>query len=140
MNAWLWQGQSKAVVTLNWRELRWWQASSSANCCSVVCNCRFRTHTHKVVAIRSKADVGDTVPQTHTHTHTHTHKPPCLSACYCFCVNPLSRGWYVWQNFLTCEYLLRRGNGALVQNTGMRRIRTFRSTTDRIYDGGPIIL
>jgi hypothetical protein len=25
-------------------------------------------------------------------------------------------------------------------NTGMRRITTFRSTTDRIYDGGPIIL
>jgi len=24
-------------------------------------------------------------------------------------------------------------------NTGMRRIMTFRSTTDRIYDGGPII-
>jgi len=23
-------------------------------------------------------------------------------------------------------------------NTGMRRITTFRSTTDRIYDGGPI--
>jgi len=26
------------------------------------------------------------------------------------------------------------------QNTGIRRITTFRSTTDRIYDGGPIIL
>ena len=26
------------------------------------------------------------------------------------------------------------------QNTGMRRITTFRSTTDRIYDGGPIRL
>jgi len=25
-------------------------------------------------------------------------------------------------------------------NTGMRRITTFRSTTGRIYDGGPIIL
>ena len=25
-------------------------------------------------------------------------------------------------------------------NTGMRRITTFRSTTDRIYDGDPIIL
>jgi hypothetical protein len=25
-------------------------------------------------------------------------------------------------------------------NTVMRRITTFRSTTDRIYDGGPIIL
>jgi hypothetical protein len=24
--------------------------------------------------------------------------------------------------------------------TGMRRVTTFRSTTDRIYDGGPIIL
>jgi hypothetical protein len=23
-------------------------------------------------------------------------------------------------------------------NTGMRRIATFRSTTDRIYDGGPV--
>ena len=25
-------------------------------------------------------------------------------------------------------------------NTGMRRITTFRSTTDRIYDGGPVRL
>jgi len=25
-----------------------------------------------------------------------------------------------------------------MEHTGMRRITTFRSTTDRIYDGGPI--
>jgi len=29
---------------------------------------------------------------------------------------------------------------AVCINTGMRRITTFRSTTDRVYDGGPIIL
>jgi hypothetical protein len=48
----------------------------------------------------------------------HTHKPLCLSSCYCFCVNPLSHGWYIWHTFLTCEYLPRRGNGALVKNIG----------------------
>jgi len=31
-------------------------------------------------------------------------------------------------------------NNAMVKGTGMHRITTFRSTTDGIYDGGPIIL
>ena len=30
-------------------------------------------------------------------------------------------------------------NNAMVKGTGIRRITTFRSTTDRIYDGGLII-
>jgi len=36
--------------------------------------------------------------------------------------------------------LTERGAGFEVQVHGMRRITTFRSTTERIYDGGPIIL
>ena len=31
-------------------------------------------------------------------------------------------------------------HATVVANTGMRRITTFRSTTDRIYDSGPIII
>jgi len=31
-------------------------------------------------------------------------------------------------------------HATVVTNTGMRRITTFRSTTDCIYDGGPIRL
>ena len=32
-----------------------------------------------------------------------------------------------------------KGHEGSVATTGMRRTTTFRSTTDRIYDGGPII-
>jgi hypothetical protein len=31
-------------------------------------------------------------------------------------------------------------HATLVKNTGLRHITTFRSTADRIYDGGPIII
>jgi len=33
-----------------------------------------------------------------------------------------------------------RADGHGEANTGMRRLTTFRSTTDRIYDGGPVRL
>ena len=36
--------------------------------------------------------------------------------------------------------LEKKGILSEIKNTVMRRITTFRSTTDRIYDGGPIRL
>jgi len=44
--------------------------------------------------------------------------------------------FYPQESFL---YTIGRKTGPQ-QSTGMRRIRTFRSTKDRIYDGGPIRL
>jgi len=44
-------------------------------------------------------------------------------------------------NFLRNEIALGRLSNLIVKdNIVMRRITTFRSTTDSIYDGGPVIL
>ena len=48
-----------------------------------------------------------------------------------------------WYSIRICLYLPiahERTQGLVSASTGMRRITTFRSTTDRIYDSGPIIL
>ena len=47
-------------------------------------------------------------------------------------------GQWRWVGLNTC--VGRKVSLGYMTYTGMRRIRTFRSTTDRIYDGGPIII
>ena len=43
--------------------------------------------------------------------------------------------------YATCaDWSVCRTRGVTLWDDVMRRITTFRSTTDRIYDGGPIIL
>jgi len=48
---------------------------------------------------------------------------------------------FSYHKFLSCSKIWGSHSGVLGdQTTGMRRIKTFRSTTDNIHDGGPIIL
>ena len=49
------------------------------------------------------------------------------------------RGYEYWQEITRVHPDVKRPVTSY-QDTAMRRITTFRSTTDRIYDGGPIIL
>ena len=51
----------------------------------------------------------------------------------CVCVCGVSGYHIAW-------ILLHARVGAVCAYTGMSSIKTFRSTTDRIYDGGPIRL
>jgi len=48
---------------------------------------------------------------------------------------------FSYRKFLSCSKIWGSHSGVLGdQTTGMRRITTFQSTTNRVYDGGPIIL
>jgi len=59
----------------------------------------------------------------------------CVCVCVCgLCVVCVCSVWVC----VVCVCLIVCDNGTL--NKVMRRVTTFRSTTDRIYDGGPIRL
>ena len=59
---------------------------------------------------------------------------------------PHSQGLIQTQGAAFCGFIFRSGSrkqltrACFVTKTGVRRITTFRSTTDRLYDGGPITL
>jgi len=54
--------------------------------------------------------------------------------------NTLSKWYFVGTKTEIMQHVLKCTKSPCCLNTGTRRLTTFRSTTDRMYDGGPIIL